>query len=43
MPPYNSKAISNVVNLLLLKQNFTRELKEKIKGLQNDVAHKKAE
>jgi hypothetical protein len=32
------KAISNVVNLLLSKQNFTWELKEKIEGLQKDVA-----
>lgn len=40
MPPFNSEAISNVVNLLLSKQNFTQTLKEKIEGLQKDVAQR---
>jgi hypothetical protein len=43
MPLLRSEAISNVANLLLSKQNFTQELKEKIKGLQKDVPHKKVE
>jgi hypothetical protein len=33
MPPFSSKAISNVATLLLSKQNFNWELKKKIEGL----------
>jgi hypothetical protein len=43
MPLFSSKAIFNVVNFLFSKKIFTQELKEKIKGLQKDVTHRKVQ